>query len=201
MASNYTTNYQLNQWEGTDKVLRTEFNADNSKIDAALKANADAIAAEAAAREALAGTVSGKADQSDVDALADKTDLHLILAATHDGSSEVHMSVPLTGINWTAWKRVHILFDLKGTGYDGFDICLNMANAYTIQENAGGRIYLVVTPLYGNVPTFNGLSPHINNIRITLGLTWDELSTLDIYRASSGVTLSAGSKVTFWGEK
>ena len=52
MASSYTTNYQLNQWEGTDKVLRTEFNADNAKIDAALKANADAIAAEAAAREA-----------------------------------------------------------------------------------------------------------------------------------------------------
>ena len=61
MSTNHTTNYDLNQWEGTDKVLRAEFNADNAKIDAALKANADAIAAEAAAREA---GVSGKADQS-----------------------------------------------------------------------------------------------------------------------------------------
>ena len=52
MATNHTTNYQLNQWEATDQVLRTEFNADNAKLDAALKANADAIAAEAAAREA-----------------------------------------------------------------------------------------------------------------------------------------------------
>ena len=43
MASNHTTNYNLNQWEATDKVLRTEFNADNAKIDAALKANADAV--------------------------------------------------------------------------------------------------------------------------------------------------------------
>ena len=43
MSTNHTTNYQLNQWEGTDKVLRTEFNADNAKIDAALKANADAV--------------------------------------------------------------------------------------------------------------------------------------------------------------
>ena len=47
MSTNHTTNYDLNQWEGTDKVLRTEFNADNAKIDAALKANADAIAAKA----------------------------------------------------------------------------------------------------------------------------------------------------------
>ena len=43
MSTNYTTNYDLNQWEGTDKVLRAEFNADNAKIDAALKANSDAV--------------------------------------------------------------------------------------------------------------------------------------------------------------
>ena len=38
MASNHTTNYQLCQWEATDKVLRTDFNQDNAKIDAALAA-------------------------------------------------------------------------------------------------------------------------------------------------------------------
>ena len=36
MTTNQTTNYQLNQWEPTDQVLRTEFNADNAKIEAAL---------------------------------------------------------------------------------------------------------------------------------------------------------------------
>ena len=36
VASNYTTNYQLNQWEAADQVLRTDFNQDNQKIDAAL---------------------------------------------------------------------------------------------------------------------------------------------------------------------
>ena len=43
MSTNHTTNYNLNQWEATDKVLRAEFNEDNAKIDAALKSNADAI--------------------------------------------------------------------------------------------------------------------------------------------------------------
>ena len=38
MATNQTTNYQLNQWEPTDQVLRTDFNADNAKIEAALVA-------------------------------------------------------------------------------------------------------------------------------------------------------------------
>ena len=41
MASNYTKNYQLNQWEPEDKVVRTDFNEDNEKIDAALNSKAD----------------------------------------------------------------------------------------------------------------------------------------------------------------
>ena len=40
MASNYTTNYNLCQWEPTDQVQRTDFNADNAKIDAALAEHA-----------------------------------------------------------------------------------------------------------------------------------------------------------------
>ena len=33
---NHTTNYQLNQWEKTDRIMMDDFNADNQKIDAAL---------------------------------------------------------------------------------------------------------------------------------------------------------------------
>lgn len=36
MASNYTENYGLCQWEATDQVLRTEFNEDNVKLEEAL---------------------------------------------------------------------------------------------------------------------------------------------------------------------
>ena len=54
MPSNYTPNYQLNQWEPGDKVLRTEFNADNAKVDAALRS--------------VSIRVDGKADQSALDA-------------------------------------------------------------------------------------------------------------------------------------
>ena len=38
MSTNHTPNYSLCQWEAEDKVLRTEFNADNAKIDAAIQA-------------------------------------------------------------------------------------------------------------------------------------------------------------------
>ena len=57
MASNYTEHYDLCQWEATDQVQRTEFNADNAKIDAAL--------------DALAGQVAEKADGDDLAALSE----------------------------------------------------------------------------------------------------------------------------------
>ena len=48
MPNKYTENFQLSQWEKADKVLMEDFNADNAKIDAAIKAvdaKADALAA------------------------------------------------------------------------------------------------------------------------------------------------------------
>ena len=44
MASNYTEQYKLCQWEATDAVLRTDFNEDNAKLEAALKALQDSKA-------------------------------------------------------------------------------------------------------------------------------------------------------------
>ena len=45
MPSNFTTNYNLSQWERMDQVRMEDFNTDNAKIDAALKAETDARAA------------------------------------------------------------------------------------------------------------------------------------------------------------
>ena len=38
MSSQKTEHYELNQWLATDQVLRTDFNADNAKIDGLLAA-------------------------------------------------------------------------------------------------------------------------------------------------------------------
>ena len=48
----YTANYQLPQWVESDRILRTDFNSAYQKLDAALKTNADGLAAETAARTA-----------------------------------------------------------------------------------------------------------------------------------------------------
>lgn len=56
MASNYTENYGLCQWEATDQVLREEFNQDNAKMDETLKTLADKDIALESAIAAVAAT-------------------------------------------------------------------------------------------------------------------------------------------------
>lgn len=41
---NQTSNYQLNQWDAEDRIMREDFNADNAKIDAALAEMAETVA-------------------------------------------------------------------------------------------------------------------------------------------------------------
>ena len=68
MASNYTSNYNLNQWSASDRVLRTEFNADNAKIDAALAGKASSSSVSSL-QTTVDGLKTSKADKTALDAL------------------------------------------------------------------------------------------------------------------------------------
>ena len=72
MATNQTTNYQLNQWESTDAVQRVDFNADNAKVDAALETLSDQIVQKAnqSTLNTVISAVNQKADASVVTALS-----------------------------------------------------------------------------------------------------------------------------------
>ena len=72
MATNQTTNYQLNQWEPTDAVQRVDFNADNAKVDTALKSLSDQVLQKAnqSALNTLISSVNQKADASTVSSLS-----------------------------------------------------------------------------------------------------------------------------------
>ena len=69
MASGQTGRYRLNQWQPEDKVLREEFNGDNSKVDAAL---ADQVAEKAgqADLDGVKAQLATKAAQNTVDNLS-----------------------------------------------------------------------------------------------------------------------------------
>ena len=58
MASNYTEHIGLCQWKPTDQVLRTEFNQDNAKVDAALDTLEQAVTQHGEALETQAAAIA-----------------------------------------------------------------------------------------------------------------------------------------------
>ena len=115
MASNYTTNYQLNQWEPTDAVQRVEFNQDNAKVDAALKALSDQVVQKAnqSALNTVISAVNQKADQTDLTAAVSR------IGALESGK------VDQTALNAVAATIPNIVFGTyTGDGVDGRIISL-----------------------------------------------------------------------------
>ena len=62
MASGATNNYNLNQWKPSDRILMTDFNGDNVKIDAALNKMSESIPYQ----KILTVTTQAAAQQIDV---------------------------------------------------------------------------------------------------------------------------------------
>lgn len=70
---NYTTNYQLTQWEKDDRIQMEDFNDNNAKLDAAIKTNADAIAALGTSKANSASVNAALAQKADASALTAET--------------------------------------------------------------------------------------------------------------------------------
>ena len=97
MATNQTTNYQLNQWEHTDAVQRVEFNQDNAKLDTALKSLADQVVQKAnqSALNTLISAVNQKADASTVSSLSSL--LNSEISQRQEADSSLQAALALKG--------------------------------------------------------------------------------------------------------
>ena len=229
MASNHTANYNLNQWEATDKVLRTEFNEDNSKIDAALNGLAGQVAEKAAqsAVTALTQTVSGKADQSALnsltqtvngkanqayltaeisarteadEALAAKAGTKLLSRVTLSAAADSFI-LDLSDVDWDQWATVTILVNPVQS----------LEGEYILHFNDGGEDFnwaFFKGPFLGVLfPYYDGDRP----ITALLYPAYDEeiIHVFDVSYSSlnhvtadaRGGNLQAGTVAEAWGNK
>ena len=99
---NQTANYQLSQWEASDRILMEDFNSDNSKIDAALEAQA----------EAITGLNAAIRDQSAaLNTLRNRVGAQM-LANGAAPVGEDSFIIPMSGVTWSQWKTVYIVVEL-----------------------------------------------------------------------------------------
>ena len=219
MASNYTEHYDLCQWEPTDAVQRVDFNADNAKVDAALKSLSDQVVqkanqsavntlitavnqkADASTVNALSQTVAGKADQSEVDALTAKAGTQLISRTTMSAAAAL-FSVELSDLLWSEWATVTIRIKPVLPEGGRYAVYFNQSPEVELTwEDATDLFTTVLFPLYDAdqqaislvCPPFNG-----NSMR-PIGANYSAIEELWI--KGEGCTFQSGTVIEIWGNK
>ena len=152
---NRTTNYNLCQFEETDRVRRTDFNEDNAKIDAAVKAvdrRVDGLEASKADKTALAaveakisrivtGTYAGTGGSSGVRRISLPGRPKLVLIRTDYPSTSHHdEAIAITDICLCRCHTYHSLsVDPPTSGYalenNGFTVPANCDQNYSGSTN------------------------------------------------------------------
>ena len=135
MSSQKTEYYELNQWLPTDQVLRTDFNADNAKIDAALAA-LDSGKADTTDLDALSATVAGHTAQ-----LAQKGNCRIEIL-TYTGNGNCGSYTP----NYLTFSAMPAAFLIAGN----WAICVGRGGAETgtVTVQAGSGSGTGVVPIY-----------------------------------------------------
>lgn len=170
-----TSNYQLNQWEMTDRIQMEDFNRDNEKVDAALAAKLGGVEL-----------------------------IQEISITSSFNSYSGPFPIDLSNIDWNQWKIVILLADCKiGGTPDSGDRTYLYSNASTLlfgdlakrtpgslcavffPRNDGTRPMHVLTFPYGEITSSDS--------------GYNTLTSFNLVYAGTGGQINAGSKVLLLG--
>ena len=197
-----TTNYQLNQWAKSDRIMMTDFNADNQKLDAALKAGADAVAA-----------VEAKADQaiSSYQYLYGYAGPHM-LDAKNIGFTSASFTVSLGDINWNDWHELHLCitpfgssttapFTLRWNGASGEALGTGTANADGSITNVK-MLHVVLYPMGHTEANVCGMILGTDAPKLfALGSEWSGASMLHVRFDNGAASFLPATRIVIWGKK
>ena len=144
-----TTNYQLPKWEKTDRIQMKDFNDMTATLDAALKANDDAIAAETAAR------------------IAD--DPYPTICEVVTAQAKTQVSMDLSAVDLTEYSHIDLTIDPPAPVSSSYSVLVRpngLTSGYqlvTALSNYSSPTYLLAYPIGASTcglfstPTPNGV--------------------------------------------
>ena len=132
----------------------SDFNSDNAKIDAALKANADTAATKADAT-ALAAEVSAR--QAADEALAEKAGAQLIQRVTLSAAQE-WVTLDMSELDWAQWSTVAVCIRPVLVSGDEYLVYCNTAGpSITIPITLTGQFLMCLLPFFSGSSPIRGL--------------------------------------------
>lgn len=201
-STNKTANFDLNQWIETDPVIRTDFNADNQKIDAALAAQPyDKLM-----------NITAEADAAQIE--LDLTDIDLTRYQALKIYVNDILSVPL------AMTFNNNTGTIYATSYDGeltsfVNYAQLMRNEYPNGlTNPGGAVSIEILPAASHTAILSTFATATGNAASTTtanrgrggcytgiasGISFHNINSIQ-FRVTSG-SIKTGIHITLWGVK
>lgn len=183
-----TENYQLNQWELTDRIRMEDFNGDNAKIDEAMKAISDTVTEHAAA-------------------LADMGQ-HLIKEMTIPSTCK-SFDIPMNDIDWSQWKHVHVVVEAITESACNVYLAVNGGsvefgggggNEDSTPQSSRKVLHLMLFPYHD--PRLYAIAMNLNGGNFfSSGIQYPGLSSLRLACSNSTYNLCAGTMIQISGEK
>ena len=176
----HTQNYQLSRWEKDDRIMMEDFNADNEAIDAALKANADAVTA-----------------------LEQGVKFIKLGAATTTAAGQ-SMTVDLSGVDMSQYEAMLLLTQayISASGTRSLVLSLNGTSAGTVISccDSQGVSFLWLLPIGADtVHSFGAFSGAEKIWNGSAAVAWNSIQTLSL--SCSGGTVAAGASCVLYGLK
>ena len=219
----YTKNYQLNQWDAADRVLREDFNRDNQKIDTALAALASGLEEAATVEQltALSGTIQSVQAANRLELLLDRTltqntakvaldvsqvdlgayvKLFLVVRAAVAATSGYYIWMRFNGISDRVYSSLNTVSS-SSTRYTEYS--LGIGSGWTTRfldlwESSGALCY-GMEGLSASLDLYERSGGHCS----ALGM--EQLETIDLYSASTssgaGSAIKSGSTFRLYGLK
>lgn len=202
---NYTQNYQLNQWEQSDRVLMEDFNSDNQKIEAALAAVRLELAESVAACPVVKlMDITVQEATAQIDLNLEHIDLELYRTLIVELYPSVN-SVQNTGIciKCNNLSDIYHQNDTSSVGLSDFNMGANVQASLMcahIALMAGGLVGLPVHSYWNKVDKYHYVDC-LDHACGTTAVNKSTLQSLNLVVLGSEKYLSSGTRIILRGVK
>lgn len=182
-----TAHYKLNQWELSDLIRMQDFNADNTKLDAALAA--------------LSARVDAAGDSSALDAKLGRTE---IIWSRNSGDQYDWYSMPPEIESWDDWDLYGILYlpglsQCGGTDRVHFDVLKATGGTRLETELPLGPFLALLFPWHGGDRAIRGLMIGAGTAVLQANFAFKDIGSLGLGLTSSQGHMISGDEITVFG--
>lgn len=199
-----TTNYALNQWDDTDRILREDFNRDNEKIDAGLQG---LKSAQSSLQSQITSQSSSLQSQ-----ISNHSSFQLLRTVTTSYEAN-RVDLNISNVNWGSYQTVILELINSSAGYgDGTLRLNNSGRCHSVNQSFNS--YAGIAPInFGGInlvylPVF--YHPERVSSAFTMGSTlgygyngpaYQDITTINLVGDLDRYYAGKGTVINIWGVK